>query len=284
MSVDDRPGVAEGAYASERRRLLGLAYRLTGVWADAEDAVAEAYARLVATDEPDSPAAWLTTVTTRLAIDRLRARSREAYVGPWLPEPIDTALLPDETAVQRESLRLGLLALCEQLSPVERAVYVLREAYALPFREIGAMLGVAEATARQHATRARRRLAVDEARSSVDAESAALGRLTEALATGDVATVAGLLTDDAQIWTDGGGVVSAARRPILGPDKCARFLLATSLAGDVAGISLNGRPGVEALSRKGIRRVGWVVMRGDRIAQVCIQSNPAKLGRVGSGL
>ncbi|OYO11688.1 RNA polymerase subunit sigma-24 [Enemella evansiae] len=266
-------------HLGERRRLTGLAYRITGVWADAEEAVAEAYARLLAADPPREPAAWLTTVTTRLAIDRLRARQREAYVGPWLPEPIDTALLPEESVVQQQTLRLGLLALCEQLKGAERAAFVLREAYAMSYAEIGLVLGVAEATARQHVSRARRRLQVPDLESSVAAETEALTRLAEALASGEVAQVAALLTDDAQVWTDGGGVVSAARNVILGPEKCARFLVGTLLASIVAPLTVNGRPGVTANS-KGVRRVGWLVLRGDRIARVCIMSNPAKLARI----
>lgn len=268
-----------GGHQAERRRLLGIAYRITGVWADAEDAVGEAYARLVAAPEPDSPAAWLTTVTTRLAIDRVRARRHEAYVGPWLPEPIDTALLPDETVAQRETLRLGLLAVCEQLAPTERAAFVLREAFAMPFREIGEALDVPEATARQHAHRARRRLHADLDRVPPDAESAALARLAEALASGRVGTVVALLTDDAEVWTDGGGVVSAARRVVLGPEKSARFLLGTALNGSLEPISVNGRPGVLSLSR-GVRRVGWVVLRGERVARVHIMANPAKLAHL----
>lgn len=269
------------AYAGERTRLLGLAYRITGVWADAEDAVGEAYARLVAAPAPDSPAAWLTTVTTRLAIDRLRARQREAYIGPWLPEPIDLALLPDESVAQRETLRLGLLMVCEQLSPSERAAFVLREAYALPYREVGAAIGVSEATARQHVTRARRRLDADVERPSADAESAALVRLGEALATGDINRVAALLTDDVELWTDGGGQVPSALRVVTGPDKAGRFLLGTALAVAAATtpVTLNGRPGADTLSG-GVRRVAWVELRGGRIARVCVVGNPAKLARV----
>lgn len=266
-------------HLGERRRLIGLAYRITGVWADAEEAVAEAYTRLLAADPPREPAAWLTTVTTRLAIDRLRARQREAYVGPWLPEPIDTALLPEESVVQRQTLRLGLLALCEQLKGTERAAFVLREAYAMSYAEVGLVLGVAEATARQHVSRARRRLQVPDLESSVGAETAALARLADALAAGEVAEVAALLTDDAQLWTDGGGVVSAARNVILGPEKCARFLIATTRAGDIAPLAVNGRPGVDSHTG-GVRRVGWLVLREDRIARVCIMSNPAKLTRI----
>lgn len=271
------------AYAGERTRLLGVAYRITGVWADAEDAVGEAYARLVAAPAPDSPAAWLTTVTTRLAIDRLRARQREAYVGPWLPEPIDTALLPDESVAQRETLHLGLLAVCEQLSPTERAAFVLREAYALPYREVGEAIGVAEATARQHVTRARRRLAADLERSSADAEQGALVRLGEALASGDLARVTALLTDDVELWADGGGVVKSARRVLTGPDNAGRFLLSTSGAAATVGalvpIAMNGRPGVDS-TWEGVRRVAWLELRGGRVARVRILGNPAKLSQV----
>lgn len=272
--------MSEPEHLAERRRLLGLAYRITGVWADAEEVVSEAYARLLAAAvAPREPAAWLTTVTTRLAIDRLRARQREAYIGPWLPEPIDTALLPEESVIQQQTLRLGLLALCEQLAGTERAAFVLREAYAMSYREIALVLGIEEATARQHLSRARKRLQVPDLDSTVGAETEALNRLAEALASGDVDRVAALLTDDAQLWTDGGGMVTAARNVIRGAQKCARFLVATVQAGELAPLAVNGRPGVDSLA-SGVGRVGWVVLHGDRVSRVCIMANPDKLTRI----
>ncbi|WP_241724120.1 sigma factor [Dietzia sp. E1] len=134
-----------------RGRLLGIGYRITGTWADAEDAADEALARLVALDPADAPRnaeAWLTTVATRLCLDRLRRRKREDYIGAWLPEPVDTALLPAELAEQRDQLRIAVLLAYEQLGPDERAAFVLREAYETALR------GNSRGAARRRAHRA----------------------------------------------------------------------------------------------------------------------------------
>ena len=140
-----------------RGQLLGIGYRITGTWADAEDAADEALARLVALDPADAPRnteAWLTTVATRLCLDRLRRRKREDYIGAWLPEPVDTALLPAELAEQRDQLRIAVLLAYEQLGPDERAAFVLREAYDLPYAQIAEALHATAPTVRQGQPRA----------------------------------------------------------------------------------------------------------------------------------
>ena len=153
------PASPTDLFERERRHLVGLAYRMLGTVADAEDVVQEAWLRWQAVPEGsiDRPAAWLNTVTTRLALDHLRAarRRRESYVGPWLPEPVVTDVGPAETAELAESLRLGFLAVLDELKPVERAVFLLADVFDVPFTEIAATVDKSEAACRQIAHRAR---------------------------------------------------------------------------------------------------------------------------------
>ncbi len=155
------PASPTDLFERERRHLVGLAYRMLGTVADAEDVVQEAWLRWQAVPEAsiERPAAWLNTVTTRLALDHLRAarRRRESYVGPWLPEPVVTDIGPAETAELAESLRLGFLAVLDELKPLERAVFLLADVFDVPFAEIAAAVGKSEAACRQIAHRARGR-------------------------------------------------------------------------------------------------------------------------------
>ena len=157
------PTAATDVFERERPRLVGLAYRMLGTVADAEDVVQDAWFRWQAPcpGEVDRPEAWLTTVTTRIALDHLRSarRRREAYVGPWLPEPLVADAGPAEVAELAESLRLGFLTVLDQLKPVERAVFLLADVFAVPFAEIADTVGKSEAACRQIASRARRRRA-----------------------------------------------------------------------------------------------------------------------------
>ncbi|HSA52335.1 MAG TPA: RNA polymerase sigma factor SigJ [Yinghuangia sp.] len=230
-----RDVVADEVFEQHRTVLLGLAYRMLGSWWDAEDVVQEAWLRwrrtVPDTDVAD-PRGWLVTATTRLALDQLRSarRRRETYVGPWIPEPVPSgrlALDPAETAAQRATVSLAALRLMEQLSPPERAVYLLREAFELPYQDIADSLGVTAAHARQLHRRATAHLAGDQARFAVDsAEHLALvERFVAAAVTGDRRGLESLLARDVVLWNDGGGRVRAARRPILGAEKVARFLL-----------------------------------------------------------
>lgn len=155
-----------GAFEEQRPALLGLAYRLLGTWADAEDAVQEAWVRWSSASGVENPAAWLRTVVTRLCLDQLRSARvrREAYVGPWLPEPVHTAdgaLGPLDTAELRDSLSIGFLLVLERLSPAGRAVFVLRETFALPYDEVADAVGRSAAACRQLHSRARGKLGED---------------------------------------------------------------------------------------------------------------------------
>lgn len=221
-------------FEEHRPRMFGIAYRMLGSAAEAEDIVQDAYLRWSSAERDgiEHPGAWLAKVVTRLCLTRLtsaRAR-REEYVGPWLPEPVltgDGALGPLESAEQRDSVSTALLVLLEQLTPVERAVYVLREAFAYGHREIAGLLDLTEANCRQLYRRAAARLAAPRPRFKPD--PAQWQNLVETFLTaardGDLARLEGMLTADVRYVGDGGGVVGAARRPILGRDKVARFLV-----------------------------------------------------------
>lgn len=253
-----------GVFEEQRPALLGLAYRLLGSRTDAEDVVQEAWIRWSGAQGVDNPAAWLRTVVTRLCLDELRsARARrESYVGPWLPEPVHTAdgsLGPLDTAELRDSLSLGFLLVLERLSPAERAVFVLREAFALPYEEVAAAVGRSPAACRQLHSRARSRLGDDLPQSSATGRRALLDRLLHAVAGADVPALTALLGEDVVLVSDGGGVVSAARRPVVGADRVARLLL--GLAGrmpndEVMSVEeVNGQPCV-------------VVRRGDAVTSL----------------
>jgi RNA polymerase sigma-70 factor (ECF subfamily) len=225
-------------FAAERRRLTGIAYRITGSLADAEDVVQEAWLRFSRTMESDiidRPAAWLTTVTARIALDHLKAarREREVYVGPWLPEPIasDPLVLsqpgPEEMVELSSSLTLGFLHVLETLNPVERVVFILADVFDVPFKDIAETVGKSPDACRQIASRARRR--VHDARphqySPPDSEAArVVGEMLAATSAGDIDGLVRLLSEDAVLVSDGGPHKRAARHPIKGRDRIARFM------------------------------------------------------------
>jgi len=220
----------------ERHRgvLLGLGYRLLGTMWDAEDIVQEAFVRWMRTDRSvvEHPRSFLVTVVTRLALDQLRSArvAREVYTGPWLPEPALTEPSPFgplDTVEQRDSISLATLHLMERLTPPERAVFVLREAFELPYDDVAAVLGASAATCRQLYRRARQRLGRDEPRfqPSRQEHERLLRRFLDAARDGDLAALTEILSADVVSWNDGGGRVRSARRPILGRAKVIRFLL-----------------------------------------------------------
>ncbi|WP_374928402.1 sigma-70 family RNA polymerase sigma factor [Kytococcus sedentarius] len=271
------------AWAAERPRLTGLAYRITGSWHDAEEVVAEAGVRASRAHGIDQPGAWLTTVTTRLAIDaaRRQAARREAYVGPWLPEPAADERLPAEVVEHRDLLGLGLVRVLQELPPVDRAVFVLREAFAVSYREIAECVGRSEAACRQVVSRARRRLpAVQDARS----DAAPLEALVAAITAGDVATAVALLSEDCVVWTDAGGHSKAALHPIVGVEKAVRFLCGVaSKAGEIAPVPMrvNGGPALWFDTPVGPRLVVVEIADG-QITGVQMHGNPQKMQRLGS--
>ncbi|MER6007495.1 RNA polymerase sigma factor SigJ [Nonomuraea angiospora] len=242
-------------FEDHRSLLTGVAYRILGSAADAEDVVQEAWLRWSGVDETtvDEPKAYLVRVTSRLAIDRLRwAKSRrESYVGPWLPEPISTAPDVAEHAELAESVELALLLVLETLSPLERAVFVLREAFDLPFSEIAEIIGRAEPATRQLARRARDH--VRDRRPRFDVDRQERRRITErfisASAEGDLDGLIELFASEVTMVSDGGGKARAALRVITGADNVSRWLLSINTPANIAAFMASiGMAGISDLS------------------------------------
>lgn len=213
-----------------RPHLLAVAYRLTGSFADAEDIVQDAWLRWQgARDEIEDLRAWLTTVVSRLGLDRLRsaAHRRETYYGQWLPEPVVAGFDPDPLAavVAGENARFAAMVVLERLTPDQRVAFVLHDGFAVPFTEIAEVLGVSAAAARQLASRARRAVATAEQPPRDPAHDGVAGKLMASLATGDLAAVVELLHPDVTFTGDSNRRAPTAARVIHGSDKVARFLL-----------------------------------------------------------
>ncbi|MFB7917297.1 RNA polymerase sigma-70 factor [Streptomyces sp. NPDC056061] len=283
---------AADVFESHRSVLTGVAYRMLGRIVDAEDVVQEAWLRWSSASREDvrEPRAYLVRVTTRLALDRLRqVRSqREAYVGPWLPEPLVTDFgpaVPDtaERAVLADTVSVAVLVVLESLSPLERAVFVLREAFGFPYAEIAATLDRSEAAVRQLAGRARRH--VEEGRTRFDVDPVQRRDLTDrflaAAAGGDMADLLEMLAPDVRLVGDSGGKAKAPLRVIEGADKVGRFLFAVAHDNipdaDVRGVELNGGPAVLVLSGGKPDSVIQVDIAEGRIQRVYIVRNPDKL-------
>ncbi|RMH23675.1 MAG: sigma-70 family RNA polymerase sigma factor [Gemmatimonadetes bacterium] len=273
------------AFEACRARLFGIAYRMLGERDAAEDVVQETWLRYARSTDVRDAEAWLVRVATRLAIDQLRvARARrDAYPGPWLPEPLPTGPDPARDLDRAEALSLALLAALERLSPLERAVFLLREAFGYGYADIAAIVGRRQDHCRQVGRRARTRVR-DEAR-SVPADPEAHARLLEtflsAAAEGDLATLESLLAEDVELVSDGGGRVAAARRPLHGRDAVTRFLVgvAAKAAPDTTGeVTLaNGEP-VAVVREDGAPVVAVAIAVADgRIRRVFMVRNPDKL-------
>ena len=271
-----------------RPRLFGIAYRILGSAAEAEDIVQDVWLRWQATDRTAvlDPPAFLATTATRLAINLAQsARSRrETYVGPWLPEPVDTSADPQLGAERGEALQFAVLLLLEKLTPTERAAYVLREAFDYPYRQIAEILQLEEANARQLVNRARQHI-TDERRAPVS--SAEQRRLLEAFIAaaqnGDLAALEGLLASDVVSYSDGGGVVRAARVPVAGRERVAKFIAAFAshfwTGVTLTWIETNGQPSV-LVSRDGaIVTVATVDASADGIHQI-FWMRPSKLSAI----
>ena len=239
-STSERPLDAAAVFDEHRGLLVSVAYRILGSVTDAEDAVQEAWLRWSGVDHSgvDDPRAFLVRVTTRLAIDRLRRAKarRESYVGPWLPEPILTRHDVAEDAAMAESVSMAMLVVLETLSPLERAVFILREAFGMPHAEIAGVLGRKEEAVRQLARRARDH--VRERRPRFDADETEQRRVTErflqAATGGDLEALMEVLSPGVTLVADGGGRALAPRRPVRGADKVARFLVAVATEERVA--------------------------------------------------
>ena len=282
---------ALAAFQAVRGRLFGIAYRMLGSASEAEDIVQEAWLRWQGTDRTvvRDPPAFLATATTRLAINALQsARSRrETYIGPWLPEPVDTSADPTLGAERAEALGFAVLVMLERLSPTERAAYVLREAFAYPYEQICEILQVSEAAARQLVSRARKHLAGERRREVPQSEQRRLlTAFLTAAKTGDLIQLERLLSEDVVSYSDGGGVVRASRFPVVGRQRVAKFVRAFHThfwnGVDLAEADTNGQASV-VLSKDGTTFAVITLVVGERgIDQVLWMMNPHKLGAVTS--
>lgn len=276
-----------------RRLTFAIAYRMTGSVNDAEDIGQEAFLRLERArrdgESVESPSAWISTVTTRLAIDHMRSArvKRESYVGPWLPEPLltDAAPGPAEHAEVADTLSQAFLVLLESLSPVERAVFLLREVFGYDYPQIAEAVGRREENCRQIAARARKHVEAREARFETDhsRREELLDRFLEACESGDVDSLKEMLAADAVVYSDGGGKISAARRPFAGVDRIARFLVKITRKRLERGVSrqrkvvVNGQPGRVLVEDGVVTDVLAIDVTDGLIQAIRIVRNPDKL-------
>lgn len=243
------------SFDEARPLLFGIAYRMLGTAMEAEDILQEAFLRWqdAAAEDVTSPKSYLSTVVTRLCIDYLRSARvrREEYIGPWLPEPLvtDPAMTPQRALALSESLSMAFLVILETLSPVERAVFLLREVFDYDYPEISRIVGKSEANCRQLASRARRRVAERRPRfeASPEQQKQLAEQFMRTLSSGDVEGLLSVLDDQATWWSDGGGMAGVARKPIRGAQNVARFALnLRRMAPDnmvTRLVELNGKPG-----------------------------------------
>ncbi|HYI22231.1 MAG TPA: RNA polymerase sigma-70 factor [Candidatus Limnocylindrales bacterium] len=275
-------------FVEHRSLLVGVAYRVLGTVADSEDVVQDAWLRWskVAPDQIEDPRAYLVTVTTRLAIDRLRRRqvSREQYVGEWLPEPIVTDADPASQAEVAESVSMGLLLVLETLTPLERAVFVLHDAFGFGYAQIATMLDRTEPAVRKLGSRARRH--VHDRRPRYNADQSTQRAVTEgflaAASHGDIDGLMAVLAPEVTLVADGGGKARAPLLPVIGAHSVARFFLAVAgrlEPGQSARAAvLNGEPAL-IVDRDDGKPIAAAVLSipADRIERIYLVANPDKL-------
>ncbi|MER7663660.1 RNA polymerase sigma-70 factor [Streptomyces sp. NPDC096193] len=264
-----------------RPQLFGVAYRVLGSSVEAEDILQEAWLRWQNTDRRDivEPKAFLTTVTARLAINLAQSARvrREAYIGPWLPEPVDTSQDPTVGAERAEAVEMAVLLILEKLNPVERTAYVLREAFDYPYPQIAEILDTSDANARQLVSRSRKHLAAERKEPVDPAEHRRLleGFLTAAQK-GDLATLEHILSEDVVSYSDGGGLRGASKIPVVGREHVSKYLTAFAPrfwpGSDTSWVEANGHPAVLVtsggspvallsidVSARGVERIMWVM-------------------------
>ncbi|MFF8913897.1 RNA polymerase sigma-70 factor [Streptomyces sp. NPDC015032] len=291
---DDRATTdpATEAFVAHRNLLFTVAYEMLGSAADAEDVLQETWLRWIEVDpgQVRDQRAYLVRITTRQSLNRLRTLSRrkEAYVGPWLPEPVLTAPDVAEDVELAESVSMALMLVLETLSPTERAVFVLREVFDVGYDEIAAAVDKSPAAVRQIAHRARRHVDARRPRAAVSASEtrAALESFRRALETGDLQGLLDVLAPDVVLVSDGGGVKQAARRPVIGADKVARFIVGTS--GKTTGVVsvgptlVNGNPALVLRLDGEIDGILAPRVEDTRITGLYYVRNPEKLTRIES--
>lgn len=278
---------------THRRLLFHIAYRMLGRVEEAEDMVQETLLRWHRSDTSGirEPQAWLTTTVTRLCIDQLRLarRQREEYVGVWLPEPVpdDAAADPSLAADLADSLGTAFMLMLEELGPVERAAFLLREAFGHDYATIAGIVGKSEANCRQMVTRARSRIgrAAEKPPTATEEAERLVREFVEATRTGELSDLMALLTEDAVLYSDGGGKVRAALRPVLGPDRIARMFIGlrrfhTGGPPPVRFVRINGSPGAITTGGDGNLNAITFATEGGKVKAVYIVRNPDKLTRI----
>jgi RNA polymerase sigma-70 factor (TIGR02957 family) len=275
-----------------RPRLQGIAYRMLGSSAEAEEVVQDAWLRWheAAHDDLDSSEAWLVTVTTRLAIDRLRSAKvqREHYIGTWLPEPLvaDSPLSPEQMVERADDLSFAFLALLERLAPEARAAFLLREVFEAGYDEVAQALGKSEAACRQIVHRAKAQLRDERPRYSVprDTQLRLLRGFADAATRGEFAALKAMLADDAQLVGDGGGKVPSFGVPLVGAQRIAQLYLATHLRYPGAVrfelVEINGQWGLLRFIDGVLESAQAIETDGQRILRIHAQRNPDKLARI----
>ncbi len=283
------------AFAPVRPRLFGIAYRMLGSAAEAEDVVQDVWMRWQSTNRNvvENPPAFLATTTTRLCINMAQSAHsrRETYIGTWLPEPVDTSADPGVGAERSEALKLAVLLLLEKLSPTERAAYVLREAFDYSYDQIASILQMEEANVRQLVSRARKHIA-DGRRTSVSSNEQRrfLEAFIAAAQKGDMAALEGLFAEDVVSYSDGGGLVRAAGVPVVGRKRVATFIAAVSTwcwkGVTIDWVETNGQPAVLIL-RDGVPIGLTIDASAQGIDQIMWFLRPSKLAAIskpGQGL
>jgi RNA polymerase sigma-70 factor, ECF subfamily len=283
----------EELFARERAPLVRHAYHMLGTMTDAEDVVQDAFVRWhrAARDNVRDPHAFLRATVTHLALDRLRAqkRSREEYIGPWLPEPIivDESAAPEHVVTVAEDVSFAFLLALERLSPLERAAFLLHDALDVPFAEIARTLERSEESVRRLASRARRAIHEETPRRIAPPLGAdeLRERFTTAVTSGDIAQIMALLTEDVKLLSDGGGKKPAAINPILGADHVARFLEGAARKGladhEARPATINGMVGFLFLDPTGeLDGLLTLETQGEKISAIYVSRNPEKLEAV----
>jgi RNA polymerase sigma-70 factor (ECF subfamily) len=283
-------------FETHRPLLFSIAYRMLGSAMEAEDIVQDAYLRYqsVPPESIQSPKAFLGTVVTRLCLNQLESAraKRETYIGPWLPEPVLTGnatTTPANQVIAQESISMAFLVLLENLTPLERAVFLLREVFDYEYAEIAEIVGKEEAACRQLFSRARKHIAEHRPRfkASPEAHRQMIARFVEAANSGEMDGLLNLLADDVTLWTDGGGKarIGAATRPVHGRETVVTFLMASRRFVDVEASRLeiaeiNGEPGIIVREYGKPVVVGTFEVSGGKIRVMRFIGNPDKLTRV----
>lgn len=284
----------DAAFEEHRSLLFGVAYRMLGTIAEAEDATQEAYLRFRGAEGViANPRAYLVTVTTRICMDVLKSarRQREQYIGPWLPEPLirraGSEPAPEDAVASEDSISMAFLVMLEELGPAERAVFLLREVFDYDYADIAQTVGKSEAACRQIFRRAREHLAARQHRYSADYHQrrALTVRFLQAANEGDMAGLVELLAADVVAYSDGGGKASSAINPIYTADRVARFVLGVMRKEPPASVELadvNGQPGIILRRKSGrVSAVAVLDFVDGRIATLFTVRNPDKLARAG---